>query len=148
MFTRFHHRTFGAVALVGVLLLGTPGFADAVDRYKGKLDELRAELVTQSEQDAAGLAQDDIAQITTWLSQAEKHLNEGDSDEASYKLKRAEYGIDLVRALTVASQIEAKAAEQEQAFGQSDEQVATLKAEVEALQAKKSELTQQLNQVR
>lgn len=145
MLTRSHHRALRAFALA-VLLLGIPALASADGA--STLQTLRAELAAQSEQDAAGLAQDDIAQVTTWLAEADRHLEEGDSDEASYKLKRAEYGINLVRALTVASQVEAKAIEQETAFEQSDEQVATLKAEVEALQARKSELTQQLNQVR
>ncbi len=148
MFTQSRHRWLGGLALLGILCVGVPGFAGAADRYKTQLEALRGELVTQSEQDAAGLAQSDIEQITTWLEQADAHLKAGDTDDAGYKLKRAEYGIDLVRALTVASQIEAKAVEQETAFGQSDDQVAALKAEVEALQAKKAELTQQLNQLR
>ena len=130
------------------MLATSPAFADAASQYAEQLGKLRADLVALTEQDAAGLAQEDIGRISGWLDQAEKELNERDAESASFLLKRSEYGVDLVRALTVASQIEAKADEQEKAFSQVDEQIATLKTETEALEAQKAQLTQQLNQLR
>lgn len=136
------------VLLCSVGFAISPAFADAASQYAEQLGVLRAELVKLTEQDAAGLAQEDIGRISGWLDEAEKELAERDSESASFLLKRSEYGVDLVRALTVASQIEAKAAEQEKAFSQVDEQIAALKVEAEALEAQKAQLTQQLNQLR
>ncbi len=149
MTKRMRLSTFIGVALVsGSLLIASTGFADAVARYSEQLGLLRTELATQTDADAAGIAQDDIAKVTSWLEEAETKLAERDTEAASYLLKRSEYGLDLIRNLTVVSQIEAKAEAQEKSFAQADEQVATLKAEVEALNAKKADLQQQLNQLR
>lgn len=144
-----HAALCGALVLVCVTVFAiSPAFADAASQYADQLGTLRAELVKLTEQDTAGLAQEDIARISGWLDEAEKELAERDAESASFLLKRSEYGLDLVRALTVASQIESKATEQEKAFSQVDEQIAALKTEAEALQAQKAQLTQQLNQLR
>lgn len=138
----------GVLVLCCMSFAMSPAFADAASQYAEQLGTLRAELVKLTEQDEAGLAQEDIGRISGWLDEAEKELNDRDTETASFLLKRSEYGVDLVRALTVASQIEAKAAEQEKAFSQVDDQIAALKTEAEALEAQKAQLTQQLNQLR
>lgn len=136
------------VAVAVVCASASPAFADAAARYRKQLETFRAEVTQQAEADEAGLASDELTLLADWLDQAETFLKQGDTDAAGYQLKRVEYGLDLVRALVAASQIEAKAKEQEAAHAQASEQVAKLKNEVDELVAKKAELQKQLQSLR
>ena len=135
-----------APALIAASVMFASGWVSAQE--EAKLAELRGALKTLSARDEASIAQDDVARIAGWLDEAKALLDSNDDEEAAYLLKRSEYGLALVAELVKVSQIEARASSQEQAAGQTDAQIEALKAEVEALQAKKSELTQQLNLTR
>lgn len=142
-------RKVGAViAAVVMIAVSSTAFASAASRYKEQITAFRAELKTQAEADAGGLAADDLVKVADWLDQSEKLLNEGKTDQAGYRLKRAEYGLDLTRALVGASQIAGKADEQEKAYGDSQAQIEKLKKEIEQLQTRKAELQKEINTYR
>lgn len=137
----------GCIALT-LISASSLAIADASARQREQLAALRASLVTHAEQDDAKLASDDIQLVSSWLDQADELLAKREGDQASYRLKRAEYGVELVGAIVIASQIEAKANDQEAAFVRSDEQIAALKQEVEQLQQKRAALNSELNTLR
>ena len=148
--TRTPRQLVVACMLVAsALALGAgPAFAGAADRYREQIQTFRAQLAEQAEADEAGLAAQDINKLADWLDEAESLLEQGETDEAGYRLKRVEYGLELVRALTAASQIQAQAENQELAATEARAQVTELEQQVTELKARKAELEQQLRQLR
>lgn len=141
-------RVWMALAMIFVIGVSSTAIASAASRYKEQITAFRGELKTQAEADTGGLAADDLLQVAKWLDESEKLLAEGKTDEAGYRLKRAEYGLDLTRALVGASQIAGKADEQEKAFSEAQAQIGKLNKEIEQLQARKAELQKEINTYR
>jgi hypothetical protein len=134
-----------ALIIAFTLLIAAPGAAQ--DRYGQQITAFRAVLAEQADLDKGALAADERALMEQWLSEAEAMLAKGDRAGASRRLKRVEDGMELVRALVVASQLAGDADKQEQSAKAAAEQVESMKKEVEALTAKRQELQTQLRQL-
>lgn len=128
--------------------LATSASANSRQEYAKQVEVFRAKLLEQSEADAGKLAADDIALVSTWLKEAQALLGSGDVDRAGYKLKRVEYGIDLIQALVGASKIKDAATQQTLAYEKSLAQIEKLKAETAKLQEQKAQLERDLRAAR
>jgi predicted nucleic acid-binding Zn-ribbon protein len=126
-----------------VALLGTPASAQD-SRYKQQIQQFRSDLEEYSKLDEAGLADKDIAMVRSWLDDAETLVAKGQTETAKLRIKRVEYGLDLIRSMVTASQLRSKAEKQEQAFHQAREDIERLEAEIEALQKRRDELQSEL----
>jgi phage shock protein A len=137
-----------AAFLTLALVLGASSEGAAQDRYVQQISAFRAVLAEQADLDKGQLAADERALMEQWLQEAEALLKKGDRTGAARRLKRVEDGMELVRALVVASQMAGDADTQEQSAKAAAEQVESMKKEIEALVAKRQELQSQLQQLR
>lgn len=137
-----------AAFLILALVLGASSEGAAQDRYVQQISAFRAVLAEQADLDKGQLAADERALMEQWLQEAEALLKKGDRTGAARRLKRVEDGMELVRALVVASQMAGDADTQEQSAKAAAEQVESMKKEIEALVAKRQELQSQLQQLR
>lgn len=140
--------SFTAACLALALVLGASSEGAAQDRYAQQISAFRAVLAEQADLDKGQLAADERALMEQWLQEAEALLQQGDRAGAARRLKRVEDGVELVRALVVASQMAGDADTQEQSAKVAAEQVESMKKEIEALVAKRQELQSQLQQLR
>lgn len=131
-------------ALILCLAMSAPmlSFANASTRYREQLDQFRIMVEELAKLDTQNMAADDRADIVQWLEETEVFLARGDLDATGTRLKRIEYGLEMVRQITTVSQLQGQAQLQEQNFHSATEEVAKMKAEIEQLQAKKTELGQ------
>jgi hypothetical protein len=121
--------------------------ASAQDRNAQQIEQFRAMLAEQVEQDTGGLAKAARELIERWLDEAESLIKQGERTEATRRLKRVEDGMDWVRALVAASQVAGAADRQEEAAKTAADQVEALKKEIETLDAKRAEIQAQLRQL-
>jgi hypothetical protein len=137
--------SLAAATLAISLLTAAPGWAQ--DRYVQQISAFRAVLAEQADMDKGALAADERALMEQWLAEAEELLAKGDRANAGRRLKRVEDGMELVRALVVASQMAGEADQQEQSAKAAAEQVSSMQKEIEALSARRQELQNQLRQL-
>lgn len=137
------------VALTLCLAMCSPmlGWANASTRYREQLDQFRIMVEELAKLDTQNMAADDRADIVQWLEETEVFLARGDLDATGTRLKRIEYGLEMVRQITTVSQLQGQAQLQEQNFHAATEEVAKMKTEIEQLQAKKAELGQALRAI-
>ena len=121
--------------------------ADAKE-YASQIKAFNARVVALSKADEAELAKDDIARLALWLEEAERLLADREVREAGWRLKRVEYGVELVTELVEASHIKAEADKQRAAYDSAQTKIDELGAQIETLRAKKTQLTAQLGTLR
>ena len=136
------HRLILCIACAVVTTIGAVSVSTAQSRarYQETIDSLRVMLDEQAKIDEKGLAERDREDVFLWLDDAERLIAKGDLDGAGRLIKRAEYGVELVTAVSAASQIQARAEKQEADFFTAQEQIEALKAEIQKLQDKKKSI--------
>jgi hypothetical protein len=130
------------LALAGVVTFAAPAFAAepdqaTVEQYQTELEEYRGAK-------GADAAKKDIEMVQKWLDEAAVLVANGDDGAAKRRLKRVEFGLDLVRAIVAAEQVRMAAEEQEAAAYTAPETSAKLKAEIEKLLEQKQQLQNDL----
>lgn len=152
MRTRSFKRVFkyGLTTLVLLITLASPllTFANAKARYREQLDQFRVMIDEMAKLDLQNMAADDRSDVIKWLEEAEVFLARGDLGATGTRLKRIEYGLEMVRQITMVSQLQGQAQQQEQSFHSATEDMTKLQQEVQALKAKKTALDQELKSLR
>lgn len=137
-----------AFVLLSMFALAAPVSANATARYKQQIEQFQAMLDEQAGADAKNLTEKDRALTQKWLQEAEVLLANGNHEAVAHRVRRVEYALDLIRAMVTAANIDATAERQEEYFYTSREQIKELDAEIEELQARKAQLTQELQRLR
>ncbi len=133
------------LTMVGMLLLSTTLIAaepdgSTVQQYRTELDEYKQAV-------GAKAADKDIEMVEKWLDEAEVLLANGDDGAAKRRLKRVEFGLDLVRAILAAEQVRNAAEEQEATAYTAPDTTEKLRADIEKLQQQKEELQSELKRL-
>lgn len=137
---KYQKWTAMVILVVFFALLPSLGMADARKRYKQQIDQFRVMLEQTAKLDSQKLTEDDRTDVLKWLEESEVLLAKGDMDAVNMRLKRVEYAMELVQQLTVVSQIQGKALEQEKGHASASEEIEKMKKEIEKLQKQKQKL--------
>lgn len=142
-------RRLCGAALTTAFVLGSvsPAFAGAADRYLQQIEQYREQLQTHAKRDIDKMAAEDINNIAAWLDEAERAIKQNQLSVARRRIKRAEYGLQLVAELVHASEISGRAKQQQATNKSAKEQIVKMEGEIKKLKAKKAELEQQLKQL-
>ena len=135
-----------AALALAALIVAAPlaASANAKARYREQIDQFRVMLDEMSKLDLQDLAASDRADIIKWLEEADVLLARGDLDRTGAHLKRAEYGLEMVRQITLVSQLQGQAQQQEQTFHAASEELTKLTDEIGKLTAQKASLEREL----
>ena len=110
--------------------------------------QLMEVLDQQDSLDVTGAASKDRQLARKWLGEAQVALESGGSGAFEKKFRKAQFGVELVTALVAAATIRLKADEQEAAALTAPQMVEKLRADIEALNQRKTKLNQELKQLR
>lgn len=135
-------------ALAFAVTVATTLSAFAAEPSQATIEQYKAELQEYRQAEQADAASKDIEMVGKWLEEAEVLMANGDEGAAKRRLKRVEFGLDLVRALVAAEQVRAAAEEQEAAAYTAPETTEKLKKEIDQLQQDKERLQQELQKLR
>lgn len=137
-----------AVCFVFVSFASTASAA-AGDRYKQQAVQFSKMLEQQAEADQTDAASEDRQRTRKWLESVEVLLAKGNDKAAARLLKRVEFSLQLMQAMITASNIQAAADDQEEAYYKAKEQkIPEIKQEIETLQDQKKELEKELEKLR
>lgn len=131
-----------AVALMWV------GPIAAAEPDQAMVEQYRTELQEYQQAVGADAASKDIEMVSKWIEEAEVLIAGGNEGAAKRRLKRVEFGLDMVRAIVAAEQVRLAAEEQETAAYSAPETAAKLEADIEKLQNEKSELQAELQRLK
>ncbi|RDV39116.1 hypothetical protein DV096_00660 [Bradymonadaceae bacterium TMQ3] len=133
--------------LAAVTLVAQLGFANSPERSRQQIGEFRAQLEELESSDRKEVASRDVEMIEGWLQEAEVLLANGQQEAVTMRMRRVEYGLDMVRALVQAGNIDASAESQEERYHQARAEIEELQSEISALERRKAELQEELNRV-
>lgn len=137
-----------AFVLLSMFALAAPVSANATARYKQQIEQFQATLEERAATDIKNITEKDRALTQKWLQEAEVLLANGKHEAVAHRVRRIEYALDLIQAMLHTADLDATAESQEEAFYTAREEIKRLDTEIEELQARKAQLTQELQRLR
>ncbi|RAL23692.1 hypothetical protein DL240_05910 [Lujinxingia litoralis] len=137
-----------AAVLLTLTLFAQVGFANNAERSRQQIGEFRSQLEELEASDRKQAATRDIEMIEGWLQESEVLLANGQQETVTMRMRRVEYGLDMVRAMIQAGNIDASAEGQEERYHQARAEIEELQSEIGALEGRKAELEAELARVR
>jgi hypothetical protein len=141
-------KSFAVVAVATVLTFGLSVTSSADEVSLERLEQYRKMLDEQVEKDERGAVDDDIQVAKTWLKEAEVLLAQGEETLAKSRLRRVEFGIDLVRQLVQVVQMKHAADDQESAAYKAPQTIQELEQETKDLELARTKLKADLDSLR
>ena len=141
------HKMLWVAVMAAVMLVAQLGFANNAERSRQQIGEFRAQLEELETTDRKAVASRDIEMVEGWLQESEVLLANGQQEAVSMRIRRVEYGLDMIRAMVQAGNIDASAESQEERYHQAQAEIEELQSEISALERRKAELQSELDRV-
>src|SRR5690554_3495466 len=134
------HKMLWVAVMAAVMLVAQLKFANNAERSRQQIGEFRAQLEELETTDRKAVASRDIEMVEGWLQESEVLLANGQQEAVSMRIRRVEYGLDMIRAMVQAGNIDASAESQEERYHQAQAEIEKLQSEISALERRKAEL--------